>query len=264
MQLLVWKESELPHNARNRSESGYYHVVPKGIADQLIFEDDLDRSMYLELLRKAKAETGVMLHAYCLMSNHVHLVVEDANGKLSEFMKYLTERYAMYFSKQIGRTGGVFRKPFWSEPIESGEHLLSAARYVHANPAAAGICPASAYEWSSAKDYLGRETEITDTGTVLDMLGGRDGFIEFSKPSHTTATPFPGSMLTHHLSDDEALAIAKAVLGDKGINLAACDKDSRRTGIALLAERGFPVAQIARITGVGAGTCWYILDHFCS
>ena len=241
MQLLVWKESELPHNARNRSESGYYHVVPKGIADQLIFEDDLDRSMYLELLRKAKAETGVMLHAYCLMSNHVHLVVEDANGKLSEFMKYLTERYAMYFSKQIGRTGGVFRKPFWSEPIESGEHLLSAVRYVHANPAAAGICPASAY-----------------------VLGGRDGFIEFSKPSHTTATPFPGSMLTHHLSDDEALAIAKAVLGDKGINLAACDKDSRRTGIALLAERGFPVAQIARITGVGAGTCWYILDHFCS
>ena len=254
----------MPKAARVKSASGYYHVVPKGIADQLIFENDLDRNMYLELLRKAKVETGVKLHAYCLMSNHVHLVVEDEHDKLSEFMKYVTERYAMYYAQQIGRTGGIFRKPFWSEPIESDEYLLCAVRYVHANPAAAGICPASQYEWSSAKDYLGRETEITDTGTVLDMLGGRDGFVEFSKASNATACPFPGSRLTNHLSDDEALAIAKAVLGDKGINLAACDKDSRRTGIALLAERGFPVAQIARITGVGAGTCWYILDHFCS
>ena len=150
----------MPKAARVKSASGYYHVVPKGIADQLIFENDLDRNMYLELLRKAKVETGVKLHAYCLMSNHVHLVVEDEHDKLSEFMKYVTERYAMYYAQQIGRTGGIFRKPFWSEPIESDEYLLCAVRYVHANPAAAGICPASQYEWSSAKDYLGMETEI--------------------------------------------------------------------------------------------------------
>ena len=249
----------MPKAARVKSASGYYHVVPKGIADQLIFEDDLDRSMYLELLRKAKTEVGIKLHAYCLMSNHVHLVVEDEHDMLSEFMKYVTERYAMYYAKQIGRTGGVFRKPFWSEPIESDEHLLSAVRYVHANPAAAGICPASAYEWSSAKDYLGRETEITDTETVLDMLGGRDGFIEFSKPSHTTATPFPGSSLTNHLSDDEALAIAKAVLGDTGINLSACDRGVQSAGIVELFQRGFSVPQIARITGVGVGACRYTL-----
>ena len=247
----------MPKAARVKSASGYYHVVPKGIADQLIFEDDLDRSMYLELLRKAKAEVGIKLHAYCLMSNHVHLVVEDEHDMLSEFMKYVTERYAMYYAKQIGRTGGVFRKPFWSEPIESDEHLLSAVRYVHANPAAAGICPASAYEWSSAKDYLGRETEITDTETVLDMLGGRDGFIEFSKPSHTTATPFLGSSLTNHLSDAEALTIAKAVLGDTGINLAACDRGVQSAGIVELVQRGLSVPQIARITGVGVGACRY-------
>ncbi|MDO5106864.1 MAG: transposase [Coriobacteriaceae bacterium] len=252
----------MPHIARTKSESGYYHVVPKGIADQLIFEDDLDRSMYLELLRKAKAEAGVKLHAFCLMSNHVHLVVEDEHDKLSEFMKYVTERYAMYYAQQIGRTGGIFRKPFWSEPIESDEYLLCAVRYVHANPAAASICPASAYEWSSAKDYLGRSTEVTDTGMVLDMLGGRDGFVEFSKPSHTTATPFPGSSLTNHLSDDEALAIAKAVLGADGINLAACDKSVRIAGITVLAERGFSIAQISRITGVARSICSYTLSHY--
>lgn len=249
----------MPKAARVKSASGYYHVVPKGIADQLIFENDLDRNMYLELLRKAKVETGVKLHAYCLMSNHVHLVVEDEHDKLSEFMKYVTERYAMYYAQQIGRTGGIFRKPFWSEPIESDEYLLCAVRYVHANPAAAGICPASQYEWSSAKDYLGRETEITDTGTVLDMLGGRDGFVEFSKASNATACPFPGSRLTNHLSDDEALAIAKAVLGDTSVNLAACDRGVQSAGIVELFQRGFSVPQITRITGVGLGACRYTL-----
>lgn len=249
----------MPHRARQKSESGYYHVVPKGIADQLIFEDDLDRSLYLELLRKAKAETGIRVHAYCLMSNHVHLVVEDPDDKLSEFMKYLTERYAMHYAQQIGRTGGVFRKPFWSEPIELDEYLLCAVRYVHANPAAAGICPASAYEWSSAKDYLGRASEITDTDMVLDMLGGREGFIEFSKASNATALPFPGSGLARHLSDDEALAIAKDVLGADGVNLATCDRKARDAGIALLAERGFPISQISRVTGVGRAICKYAL-----
>ena len=249
----------MPHVAREKGESGYYHVVPKGIADQLIFEDDDDRRLYVELLRKAKAETDVKLHAYCLMSNHVHLVVEDEADKLSEFMKYLTERYAMYFAKQIGRSGGIFRKPFWSEPIESDNYLLCAVRYVHANPAAAGICPASRYEWSSAKDYLGRAGDITDTGMVLDMLGGRDGFIEFSKASNATASPFPGSALSNHLTDDEALAIAKAILGDMGVNLAACDRNTRVEGVSLLAERGFPTLQIARITGVSRDACRSIL-----
>ena len=252
-------ERNMPKGARQRSESGYYHVVPKGIADQLIFEDDLDRSLYLELLRKAKAETGIKIHAYCLMSNHVHLVVEDEHGKLSEAMKYLTERYAMHFAGQIGRTGGIFRKPFWSEPIESDEHLLCAVRYAHANPAAAGICLASAYEWSSAKDYLGRESEITDTGMVLDMLGGKEGFVEFSKMANATAVPFPGSMLKDHLTDDEALAIAKGILGEDGINLAAYEKEARTAGVRLLSERGFSVARIARITGLSRSCCRNLL-----
>ena len=250
----------MPHTARLISESGYYHVVPKGIADQLIFENDDDRSLYLELLRKAKLETGIRIHAYCLMSNHVHLVIEDERGKLSEAMKYLTERYAMYYAQQIGRTGGVFRKPFWSEPIKTDEHLLCAVRYVHANPAAASICAASQYEWSSAKDYLGRSTEITDTDMVLDMLDGRDGFIEFSKAERATALPFPGSILTNHLTDDEALAIAKGILGQNGINLAACDNSVRAKSISLLSERGFSVPQIVRITGVSRGSCNYLLQ----
>ncbi len=244
----------MPHSARKKSESGYYHVVPKGIADQIIFEDDEDRALYVELLRKAKAETGIRLHAYCLMSNHTHLVIEDEHDRLAEAMKYLHERYAMHYAEKIGRTGGIFRKPYWSEPIDTDGYLLCAVRYTHANPAAAGICPASVYEWSSARDYLGRAGGIADTSMVLEMLGGKDGFIEFSKMSNATAFPFPGSRLKAHLSDDEAVRIAREVLGRDNINLAKASPEERGAALQLLAERGFTTRQVSRICGLGKST----------
>lgn len=243
----------MPHVARTRGDSGYYHVVPKGIADQLVFEDDIDRRYYLKLLSEAKRETGVRIHAYCLMSNHVHLVVEDVDGHLSDAMKYLHERYAMMFATKIDRTGGIFRKPFWSEPIESDEYFLSAIRYVHANPAAAGICQASDYEWSSFKDYLGR-TGLTDTSLALNLLGGREGFEAFSAASGATALPFPGSKLKQHLSDDEAARIACDILGRDGINLAKVDPGKRRDSVALLRRRGFSRRQISRVCGIAASS----------
>lgn len=243
----------MPHRARQRSDSGYYHVVPKGIGDQVIFEDDGDRSLYVRLLAEAKRETGVRLHAYCLMSNHTHLVVEDPHDALSDAMKYVHERYAMWYAEKIGRTGGILRKPFWSEPIESDEYLLCAVRYAHANPANALICKASAYEWSSAKDYLGR-TGIADTDMVLDMLGGRKGFIEFSQPENLTLLPFPTSKLANHESDDEMLQIARSVLGEDPRRLITHDKETRDRGIALLASRGFARNQIMRLTGAGRRT----------
>ena len=239
----------MPHVARIRGRSGYYHVVPKGIADQLIFENDDDRKYYLRLLGEAAQQTGILVHAYCLMSNHTHLVLEDAAGKLPDAMKYLHERYAMRYASRSGRKGGVFRKPYWSEPIENDSYLLCAVRYVHANPAAAGICPASAYTWSSAKDYLGRRG-LTSTALVLDLLGGRDGFIAFSASANSTALPFPGSRLKAHLSDDEAFRIALGIFGRDGLNLAKATREERSAAVTCLAQRGFTTRQIARICNI--------------
>ncbi len=242
----------MPHGARKKGDSGFYHVVPKGIADQIIFENDIDRRYYLKLLREAKEKTGLRVHAYCLMSNHVHLVVEDVADRLAEAMKYLHERYAMMFAEKIGRTGGIFRKHCWSEPIDTDEHFLSAVRYAHANPAAAGICPASAYDWSSAKDYLGR-LGLADTSLALEMLGGREGFIKFSAATNSTALPFPGSKLKAHLTDEEAAHIAVEVLGRDNVNLAKADDALRNDAVTLLKRRGFSVRQTSRICGISTG-----------
>ena len=242
----------MPHQARKISESGYYHVVPKALGGQIVFEDDADRTEYLELLRQTKDETGLRLHAYCLMSNHVHLIVEDPNANgLGCAMKYLHERYGMYFAERSGRTGGVFLKKLWSEPIERDEYLLHAVRYVHANPAVAGICPASAYRWSSVQDYLGRGEGLTDTQTVLEMLGGVKGFIAWSQMKNSTAFPFPGSHLRRHLNDEEALRLCKSILGGSIPALSEMSRDERNTILSLLHERGLGIAQLSRVTGLG-------------
>lgn len=242
----------MPKGTRVKSESRFYHVVPKGLADQLIFEDDGDRRRYVSLLRKAKGETGLLVHAYCLMSNHVHLLLEDPDDALGAFMKLVDERYGAYYAEKICRTGGIFRKPFWSEPVDTDEHFLCAVRYVHANPAAAGLCPASAYSWSSAKDYLGRDG-LADTRLVLDMLGGREGFVDFSRAARSTAVAFEGSGLRNHLSDDEALRIARQVLGHDDVSLASLARAQRTESVRLLRGRGFTIRQVARICGIGEG-----------
>lgn len=244
----------MPHTARRRGSSGFYHVVPKGIGGQSIFGSDSDRNRYLELLSEAKDQTGIRVYAYCLMSNHVHYLIEDARGNseriagesISDALKYVHERYGMQYANIIGRRDGVFRKPFWSEPVETNGHLLCAIRYIHNNPAAAGLCSAFRYAWSSAGDYLGipGACGIADTDLVLGMLGGRKGFLEWSARGRSTAHPFPGSKLRSHLTDDEAIRIACDVLGHDPRN-ATTPAEAR-----LLLERGFYPSLIERITGL--------------
>lgn len=245
--------SAMPRTPRKRSASGYHHVVPKGIAGQTIFGDDHDRKLYLKWLAEATTESGIILHAYCLMSNHVHLAIEDPSEKLSEAMKYVHERYGMYYSEKIDRHDGIFRKPFWSEPIEDDGRLLCTVRYIHANPAAAGICRASAWPWSSVGDYLGKDDPanggpavpgLAETGVALDLLGGRKGFIEWSMPAKSTALPFTDSKLKKHLTDDEAIRVAADILGHD--SRKGCTIDEAE----LLLARGFSIAQIERISGI--------------
>ena len=238
--------------ARKISESGFYHVVTKGEADQLLFFDDADREAYVGLLAETRDAYELRLHAYCLMSNHTHLLVEDPKRQLSAAMKHLNERFANRFKERTGRTGHVFKNRFWSEPVEDDAYLLCAMRYIHANPAAAGICKASAYPWSSVRDYLGR-TGITDTSMLLGMLGGRDGFIEFSKKEPPTALAFPGSKLKGHLTQDELETIAEQIVGPLE-EVRSMGREKKRDAARLLGAGGFTVRAIAQLIGASTKT----------
>ena len=109
----------MPRAPRATAESGFYHVILRGNGRQIIFEDDADRRAFLELLVKRAEDAGIHVLAWCLMENHVHLVLEDPTQALSEMMQRLSGGYAQRFNRKSGRVGHVFENRFKSCPIEN-------------------------------------------------------------------------------------------------------------------------------------------------
>ena len=198
---------------RRVSCSGYYHVVVKGDGRQAIFEDDADRRTFLRLAERCFAEAGISVIAWCLMENHVHLVLRDDADGLSAAMHRLETAYARHYNDRSGRVGHLFRERFMSSPIESDAYLLEAVRYVHNNPEKAGVCRAEEYPWSSYRAYAapGSACGLTvDTSVVLEMLGGEKNFVEFAAERGPRAYRPPSGK---RLDESEARDVAEQVLG---------------------------------------------------
>ena len=133
-----------------------HHVTQRGNARQVIFDDDADRITYLELLRQYSENYGLSLLGYCLMSNHVHLVVvPHALDALAQSLKQGHGRYAAYWNARRSGTGHVWQGRFYSCPLDEA-HLWRALRYVELNPVRAGMAvDAGSWRWSSAAAHCG-------------------------------------------------------------------------------------------------------------
>ena len=245
--------------ARGISESGFYHIVFRGNGRQQLFMSDEDRVVMLKLLKRSSEKEGVEVIAWCLMGNHVHLVLRDGSGRLSACMHVLLTGYARYFNQKYRHVGHVFQERFSSFSIENDRYLLAVLRYVHLNPQLAGMCAANAYRWSSYGEYTGRSDalypRIAHTEGVLDLLGGAAGFAELCRsnvPSGAQVMTFEAGM-----SEDEARILAASILSAAGAGtvdeIAQYDKARRNRALGLLLEAGFSIRRLERMTGVGRG-----------
>ena len=241
----------MPRSARGRSESGFYHVVAKGSGGQNLFEEDADYLAFLGFLSKNCERFDARVHAYCLMSNHVHLLLEDRADRLSEAVGATLTSYALRFNQRNDHIGHVFQQRFKSQPVESDEYLLQAVRYIHNNPAKAGICPASEYRWSSYRAYAMGEESVADTSFVLEACGGVQGFLAFSS-ERDGAYRFSQRS---RISEAEARQIALRVLGGVApTDLKAVERPRRDALLFDLRDAGLSIRQIERLTGIGRGT----------
>lgn len=155
------------------SSSGYYHIMLRGNERKNIFLDDEDRQKFIEIIRKKKTETNLLIYAYCLMDNHVHLVLRDDENEISIIMKGIATSYAMFFNNKYGRVGHVFQDRFKSESIEDERYLLAVIRYVHNNPVKAYITQSpEQYRWSSYRCYISPylTEQIVDSKHILGMI----------------------------------------------------------------------------------------------
>ncbi|MGI6405692.1 MAG: REP-associated tyrosine transposase [Syntrophaceticus sp.] len=177
----------MPRTARIKSETGVYHAMVRGINRQDIFQDSEDRKMFLEKLSTVKERSKCSIYAYCLMSNHVHLLIAENDETISQIMRRLGSAYVYWYNKKYGRVGHLFQDRFHSEPINVEAYLLTALRYIHQNPVKAGIAHGcESYPWSSYHDYInpGRKAKsLTDTELGLETAGGLRQFAEFHQKS---------------------------------------------------------------------------------
>lgn len=153
-----------------------YHVICRGNNRQNVFRDDQDRQRYLEKLSLYCEEKGTELLSYCLLTNHVHILLETPKGNLSKMMQPFQTSYTVYFNKRHRRTGHVFEQRYKALLVDKDNYLLEVSRYIHLNPVAAKIAERPQdYRWSSYAEYLrGKGISGLKYETVLDYFtGGR-------------------------------------------------------------------------------------------
>lgn len=138
---------------RQYSKSGFYHVVIRGVNKQNIFYDENDHVLFLNLLKKYSRKFDIVVHAYCLMDNHVHLEIEDKKKNISIFMQSICSVYARLFNRKYDRIGHLFQERYASEIIEDKSYFMTVFKYIMQNPEKANICKMNAYKWSSFHCY---------------------------------------------------------------------------------------------------------------
>jgi REP element-mobilizing transposase RayT len=160
-----------------KPEGGIYHLFARGNDRCVIFRDVADRELYLRLLAQVREKAGWKVLSYCLMDNHLHLVVETREGNLGWGMQWLHARYVQAFNRRHGRSGHLFGERFGSTVIEDDGHLCWTLRYVALNPVGAGMCRRPQdWAWSScAATLVDDRTSCVDVDRVLESfewLGG--------------------------------------------------------------------------------------------
>jgi putative transposase len=158
-----------------------YHVIVRGNYRQKTFLNARDYQAYLERLARYRKRFGVTVYAYCLMSNHVHLLVETGSQPLSRFMQGLQQSYTQYFNRKHRKVGHLFQGRYKAILCEKDEYLLGLVRYIHLNPIRAKIVQKlDEYPYSGHRHYAGSGvSDVLEPSRVLDMLGGRAGYRRF-------------------------------------------------------------------------------------
>jgi REP element-mobilizing transposase RayT len=152
---------------------GFYHVTLRGNHRHPIFFDPADRRLLERITARSLGELGARLHAYCWMTNHVHMLVQVAQEPLGRLMMRIASAYARIVQSRLETTGHLFERRYHALLVDADSYLLTLLRYIHMNPVRAGLAREPGdYPWSSHRDYLGvRSRDWLTTGFALRMFG---------------------------------------------------------------------------------------------
>ena len=163
----------MPRSLRILYPNACYHVMNRGAGRKCIFNNNLHRNIFLELLAECHQMFNVKIQAYCLMDNHYHLLLSTPDGNLSRVMRHLNGVYTQRYNRIMKTDGALFRGRYHAKLIEDDSYKLIVSRYIHLNPLEANLVQkADNYKWSSYRFYLGLAKAPTwlDIGSILQQF----------------------------------------------------------------------------------------------
>ena len=222
----------------------------RGINKQQIFEDPEDYCKFLNILKECKVICGFKLYAYCLMGNHIHLLMQEGHESLEQIFKRICGRFVYWYNIKYNRVGHLFQDRFKSEPVDTENYFLTVLRYIHQNPVKESICAhVEDYRYSSYSAYFDFN-ELVDTDYVLQLIS-LDEFTGLNRQIVSANCLDVSDKVTIRVTDEQASAlIAKISKCNSVSDFQNLDIVTRDKHLKKLREQGLSIRQLSRLTGI--------------
>ncbi len=245
----------MPREARKISCSNIYHAMLRGINRQVICEEDADRRVFMMALKECKDVSGFKLHAFCLMPNHLHLLIEPAGESLDLIFKRLGVKYVGWFNRKYDRAGHLFQDRFRSENVEDNRYFMTVLRYILQNPMKAGMeSQPGSYPWSSYLAYKKGIGSITDTQYAIDLFGSQETLIDYVLLGNED-TVMDEDQFDWRIRIEKAKEIMEQVSGCATVSdFQRLDRQIQKEYAVKIYLAGVSAYQIAKMTGMSKST----------
>lgn len=243
----------MARQCREKSSTGLYHIMLRGIDKRDIFLEDLDREKFLFYLSRAQEKSVFNIHGYCLMDNHVHLLIEEGHEPIGESVKKITVGYVQWHNSKYSRTGHLFQNRYKSEAVEDDTYFLTVLRYIHQNPIKAGMVKNIAhYKWSSYINYLeGSNKGFVSLDRAKNLFASQEKLLEFMQmPGNEQCLEYDAKI---KYTDDKLKHEILIFFGKPEI-IASLPKEERDNVISQIKQyTGASNRQLSRVLGIGRG-----------
>ena len=240
----------MPRRARKHAISGIYHVMLRGINCQQILEDIEDNLKFMQILKECKLKCGYKILAYCLMGNHIHILIKEESMPLGEVIKRISIRFVYWYNTKYQRVGHLFQDRFKSEAVDDETYLFTVIRYIHQNPVKAGMCKNPGdYPYSSFREYLWQQN-LVDIDYVEQFIS-RKTVVKTSNEYVAEECMEIQKTRTWHATDKQAKKIIMDMTGcDNVTSFQRLPVDIQNECIGKLKKSGASIRQISRLTGI--------------
>lgn len=240
----------MPRQARKKSESELYHIMLRGINKQQIFLDDEDYEKFLWVLHEVKQVSEYKLFAYCLMGNHIHLLIKCEKEPLESIFRRIGGKFVYWYNAKYQRVGHLFQDRFKSEPVDSDSYLFSVIRYIHQNPVKASLCDnINDYRYSSFREYCGN-TWIVDKDLILEMMPVEEFIVFNNTVNEDKCLEFDDNIVVR-LTDEQAKVVIDMYSDCKSPDkFQKLSEKEQSEYFMKFKEEGMSLRQISRLTGV--------------